>query len=54
VPSAQSFLRISRNPLPSRRPGSTLPIVVMLLVMFVGMLAFAIDVGYIAHARTEL
>lgn len=26
----------------------------MLLVMFVGMLAFAIDVGYIAHARTEL
>lgn len=26
----------------------------MLLVMFVGMLAFAIDVGYIAHARTQL
>jgi hypothetical protein len=36
------------------RPGSTLPVVVVLLVVVVGMVAFAVDVGYVAHARTEL
>jgi Flp pilus assembly protein TadG len=37
-----------------RRPGSTLAVVVILLVMLVGMVAFAIDVGRVAHARTGL
>src|SRR5438270_1725849 len=41
----------------ARRPhrrGSTLPVVLILLVVLVGMVSFAIDVGYVAHGRTEL
>jgi Flp pilus assembly protein TadG len=36
------------------RRGSTLPVVSILLVVLVGMVAFAIDIGAVAHARTEL
>lgn len=38
----------------SRRRGNTLVTVVVLLVLLVGMVAFAIDVGRVAHARTGL
>src|SRR5262245_341458 len=37
----------------AQRRGSTLPLVSVLLVMMAGMVAFAIDIGRIAHVRTE-
>src|SRR5690349_8252594 len=39
---------------PHLRPGSTLAVVAILLTVLVGMVAFAIDVGRVAHARTSL
>ena len=39
---------------PRARRGSVLPVVTILLVILIGMIAFAVDVGYVAHARTEL
>src|SRR4051812_19214285 len=38
----------------TRRPGTTLPLVTLMLVFLVGMVSFAVDVGLVAHARTEL
>jgi Flp pilus assembly protein TadG len=36
------------------RPGNTIIVVAVLLVVLVGMVAFAVDVGRVAHARTGL
>lgn len=38
----------------SARGGSVLPVVAVLLSVLVGMIAFAIDIGVVAHARTGL
>jgi hypothetical protein len=38
----------------SRRPGNVVPIVAILAVFLVGMVAFAIDTGYVAGTRTQL
>ena len=40
--------------LPNRRPGNIAILSVTLLAIMMGMVAFAVDLGYIAHARTEL
>jgi hypothetical protein len=37
-----------------RRPGNVVPIVAILAVFLVGMVAFAIDTGYVAGTRTQL
>ncbi|HKB05265.1 MAG TPA: Tad domain-containing protein [Gemmataceae bacterium] len=37
-----------------RRPGNVIPIVAILAVFLVGMVAFAIDTGYVAGTRTQL
>src|SRR4051794_27234183 len=37
-----------------RRRGSVLPVVTVLMVMLVGMVSFAVDVGYIARSRTQM
>jgi Flp pilus assembly protein TadG len=37
-----------------RRRGTVLVLTVLLMVTFIGMLAFAVDVGYIVHVRTDL
>jgi Flp pilus assembly protein TadG len=44
---------IARRSRPPRR-GSTLPVVVLLMTVLVGMVSFAVDVGYVAHGRTQL
>lgn len=46
------FVRPPRRPPPRR--GSVLPVVTISLVVLVGMVAFAIDTGQVAHARTGL
>jgi hypothetical protein len=38
----------------SHRPGNVIPIVAILAVFLVGMVAFAIDTGYVAGTRTQL
>src|SRR6478672_12458130 len=38
----------------SRRPAAVVPIVAVLAVFLVGMVAFAIDTGYVACTRTQL
>src|SRR5262245_14992981 len=43
-----------RLPTGARRPGGVLPLVCIILVFLVGMVAFAIDTGYIAMNRTRL
>jgi hypothetical protein len=40
--------------LSGRRPGNVVPIVAILAVFLVGMVAFAIDTGYVAGTRTKL
>src|SRR5215210_70812 len=42
------------SPRRSRRPGNVVPIVAILAVFLVGMVAFAIDTGYVAGTRTPL
>lgn len=37
-----------------RRPGNVIPVVCVMLVFLVGMVAFALDTGYIALTRTEM
>ncbi|HUE69741.1 MAG TPA: TadE/TadG family type IV pilus assembly protein [Pirellulaceae bacterium] len=44
---------MKRN-LPNRRLGNIAILSATLLAMMMGMVAFAVDLGYIAHARTEL
>jgi hypothetical protein len=44
----------AHSPKRRARRGSTLPVVATLLVVLVGMVSFAIDIGTVAHARTEL
>jgi Flp pilus assembly protein TadG len=39
---------------PFRRPGNVIPIMAILAVFLVGMVAFAIDTGYVAGTRTRL
>src|ERR671937_386112 len=38
----------------TRRPGNVIPIMAVLAVFLVGMVAFAIDTGYVAGTRTQL
>ena len=38
----------------ARRPGAVIPLFAILLIPLLGMLAFAIDIGYIALVRTDL
>ena len=38
----------------TRRRGSVLILTAVLMVVMIGMLAFAVDLGYIVHARTQL
>jgi Putative Flp pilus-assembly TadE/G-like len=42
------------SPRRSRRPGNVMSIVAILAVFLVGMVAFAIDTGYVAGTRTQL
>jgi hypothetical protein len=42
------------TPQRGRRPGSVLPLVCITLVFLVGMVAFAIDTGYVALTRTQM
>ena len=37
-----------------RRRGTVLVLTVLLMVVFLGLVAFAVDLGYVLHARTEL
>ena len=56
----KSYLRLLQNSSPalgdrvSKRRGSVLVLTLVLMVVLLGMLAFAIDVGYVVHVRTEL
>ena len=50
-----SFARTARSAKPAqRRQGAVVPLVAILLVVILGVLAFAVDVGFIALADTEL
>src|SRR5262245_43141929 len=42
------------NPTKIARPGSVLPLVVILTVFLIGMVALVVDLGYIAVTRSEL
>ena len=48
------FNQTSRTATAKRRTGAILPLAVILLVLLIGMVAFAVDLGYLSLARTQI
>lgn len=45
---------MKRNPQPARRRGAVAPLTALLVIPILGMLAFAIDIGYVTETNLEL